>query len=538
MARNLYRVYLYVVGMGSFIIAAVGVYFLLDALLIETQLRGAGQLAPTWNEQVQRILLGIVLLVVGGALCGLHYWLMRRDLLHDPAAGGSAIRAFFLNLGEAGAMVVALSTATSALSGLANNGAPVQPPYYGGYDASGPIAAALAAFAIAAMLEWERRRTKAAPGVATIFQRLHFYGVPLVIVLIAAGAIQSAIQQTTGAMLYAAGQYPACSASMYTKAIVGPCYSQPNLLPLWAGALLVAGAWAAYILLVRGDTRSSLRQVAHLLGFTIGLIFALVGLERGIELGMRGLVGVSISWVDMVTSYEFISTLLFGLIVALAYGIWLRQEAAALPMGATATTLSVEAIAAAGFSVALGWGGGFILRNIVESFAAPVAPDAAAWATALALAITGLPAIPLAVDIYLRTARTGVTGPHRALVFGSLAASALTAAVGAAIALYALGTVLLNAELSNWQEVARTGGVVFVVGLVGVVIYAWLGIHLRYFKAAPHMPEEAVVEAVAQPETIEEVLDAFAAGKMTRDEAASRIHQMEKQIENRHPLPA
>jgi len=533
MARNLYRVYLYVVGMGSFIIAAVGVYFLLDALLIETPLRAPGQLAPTWDAQVQRILLGVVLFVIGGALCALHYWLMRRDLAHDVAAGGSAVRAFFLNGGEALAILVALVTATSALTGLAYRFSPGDMGY-GGFDASGLATAALVTFVMAALLEWERRRTKAAAGVAMTFQRLHVYGVPLLIVLMSVigmmNAIQAAISQTVGQILYVSGQYPVCIAGAG-----GPCYSQPNLLLLWAAALLVAAVWAAYIPLARGDTGSNLRQVAHLAGFGFGLIFTLIGLERGIELAMRGVVGMSISWIDMVSSYEFVSLLLFGLIVALAYGFLLRGEAARLPMGATATGLSVEALVAAGFSVPLGWGGGYILRNIIESFAATVAPDQAAWASALALTITGLAAIPFAVDLYLRTVRTEVTGPHRALTFGSLAASALTAAVGAAIALYSLGTVLLRAELADWQVVARTGGVVFVVGVAGVLIYGWLGMHMRYFRAAPRAPEEAVVEAPRpEPESVEAVLDAFAAGKMTRDEAASRIHQ----IDDRHLLPA
>lgn len=43
------------------------------------------------------------------ALGGFHYRLLRRDLKDDPAAGGSAIRAFFLNIAEGSAVVLAVA---------------------------------------------------------------------------------------------------------------------------------------------------------------------------------------------------------------------------------------------------------------------------------------------------------------------------------------------------------------------------------------------------------------------------------------------
>ena len=535
MARNLYRVYLYVVSIGSLIIAAVGAYFLLSLLFAETPLRGTFRPAPGSQELVQRIVLAVVLWAVAGALGGLHYWLIRRDMRTDPAAGSGAIRAFFLNFFEAVAVIVAVSTAASVLNGIAFGAA------FGG-DASDPLAVAVAAFAAAVVLEVERRRTRAGSGVARIFQRLHLYGVPLVLLLIAGmSAWQSAVRETIALPLHNAGQLISCpSPSDFTGPFPeGPCYTQVDIVPLWGAALLVLAAWGVYALFVRGDVGSALRQVLHLIGFTLGLIFLLVGVERGVEFGLRGLLGGASAWVDLVGPYEFVSALTFGLLVTLVYGLWLRREAALLPMGAATTGLTVEAIAALGLSVPFWWGLGSILHTAIESWVAPagvfLAPDWTAWAFALALLITGIGSIPAILDLHRRTARTSITGPHRAFVFGSLAAGALTGAVGAAIALYALGTNLLGAGVGDWQGTARTGAVVFVIGIAIAGIYGWLGARLRYFKRAPATvtPEAAPVPPRA-PDTIEAVLDAFASGKLARDEAAARIHE----IDQRPLLPA
>jgi len=42
----------------------------------------------------------VVSWLIAALLGGLPYWLIRRDIYSDPAAGSSAIRAFFLNIAE------------------------------------------------------------------------------------------------------------------------------------------------------------------------------------------------------------------------------------------------------------------------------------------------------------------------------------------------------------------------------------------------------------------------------------------------------
>jgi hypothetical protein len=525
MGRSLYRLYLYLVSTAALLFAAVGANSLLSALFAFTALRGTSRGAPTHQELVQSTVLAVVLWVIAGVLGGVHYWLIRRDLRSDPAAGGGGIRAFFLNFVEAGAVVTAFSAAAAAFTTLAYS-AP-----YGGYDASGQVALALSALGVAAVLEWERRRTRTAPGVARVFERLHLYGVPLIVVVFSGiGTWQSAIRESVGALLFRAGQYPLCPSPLTKPGSVdyptGPCYGAPNLALLWSAAVVLALVWAGYILLARGDTGSGLRQVLHLIGFTIGLIFSLVGVVLGLQLGIRGLMGTPIVPTDLVTSYDFLSPLLVGVAVLAAYGLWLRAEAATLPMGAPAAVLTVEAVAAGVLSVPFWWGAGLALHNAVERAVATVPPSTNDWAMAWALLLTGLASVPLVLDLQRRTAQTGISGPHRGLVLGLLAAGAVTAATGAVIALYALGTEVLGAGLDNWQGTARTGVVVLVDGAVVVGLYLWLGLRLRYFRA----PQP--VAPAAAPDSIEAVLDAYATGRLSRAAATKRI------LELTHPTPA
>src|SRR5260370_18120517 len=51
-------------------------------------------------------------------------------------------------------------------------------------DVSGSAAFAIAALVLLAVLEWERQRTRVGPGAAMAFQRLHLYGVQLILLII------------------------------------------------------------------------------------------------------------------------------------------------------------------------------------------------------------------------------------------------------------------------------------------------------------------------------------------------------------------
>lgn len=531
MARNLYRVYLYVVMLVMLAFAAVGIVMLLSTLLAQTSLGSIYNSVPTQQDIVQQFVFAAVALVIAGALGGLHYWLIRRDMRSDPVAGSGAVRSFFLNGAEALAALITVAAGASALSGLGTN-FPLQ------FDASGPVAGAIVAFAVFVLLELERRRTRAAQGRATTFQRLHLFGVPLVLVVVyGTNFVLTAVQQTVSAVLNASGQLPLCSAGN-VKTPSGACYMGPRLDLLWGAALLVVAAWIGYSLFARDDVHSSIRQVTHVLGFGFGAIFTLIGIERVVELGFRALLGVPFAWSDIVSSYDVGGSLVFGLATALAYGLWLRRESAGLPMGAETTRLIVLAISGIILAVPFWFGVGRVLSNGAESVAAAgFQPTQADWAAAFALVITGIAYIPVELSLRTRSLRSGNMGPRRGFVFALLASGALTGAIGAVAILYAVITNLLQAPVADWQHIARLGAVALIVGAVLAGIYSWQAVHEGFFKRpAPKQPELATVAPPAPsepPDSVESVLDAYAAGNVTREAAANRIHQ----IEHRQPVP-
>ena len=535
MARNLYRVYLYFVSIVLLVLAAVGAYMLMNILLAQTGLRGAFAPVPSQQEVVQQVVFAVVAWVIAGIVGGLHYWLIRRDMRSDAAAGEGAVRSFFLNFAEAIAALIAVAAGASALNGLGYSD-PSQ------IDASGPLAGAIVAGAVFALLELERRRTQAAPGIAKTFQRLHLFGVPLILVVVyASNFVQAAVRETVGGVLYSAGAMPLCSAETFPGG-PGTCYAEPRLAFLWAAAVLVAGAWIGYAAIAQRDMRSRLREVMHILGFSAGAIFTAIGIERGVELAFRALLGGPVYWSDIYTSYDFVSPLVLGVAIALTYGIWLRRESAELPMGTETTKLAVTAVSGGILAVPFWFGVGLLLRNAVESqLATGFQPNQQDWAMSLAFLLTGVAYVP--VEYYLRghSSRASNTGPRRGFVFALLAGGALTGAIGAVVALYALGTNLLGAPVGDWQHVARIGAVALFVGAVIATIYLWQASHEGFFTPAARIPELAPVGTPAAlavpvaPDSLDSVLDAYAAGTITRDAAIKRIHEIEHR--EHQPVP-
>jgi hypothetical protein len=124
-----------------------------------------------------------------------------------------------------------------------------------------------------------------------------------------------------------------------------------------------------------------------------------------------------------------------------------------------------------------------------------------------------------------------------------LAAGILSTAIGAAIALYSLGTYLLGSPFENWQQVARAGASACVVGVIVLAWYFWTARRERLFSGLTKRPatvEEALPTTgpelkpaePAEPVSllldemltnIDAVLDDLLAGKISRDEAAMRI---------------
>src|SRR5437764_6303097 len=139
MARNLYRMYLYIVFIAMLIFAAIGLGMLLQTLFLLTPLRGASGTIPTNASIVQVTVFFVVSWIIAAFFGILHYWLIRRDMQNDPTARRSAIRSFFLNITQL--IVAPLAIVASAMGVIAQLG------HDPAFDLTG-----LAAFATCALL--------------------------------------------------------------------------------------------------------------------------------------------------------------------------------------------------------------------------------------------------------------------------------------------------------------------------------------------------------------------------------------------------
>jgi hypothetical protein len=156
------------------------------------------------------------------------------------------------------------------------------------------------------------------------------------------------------------------------------------------------------------------------------------------------------------------------------------------------------------------------------------------WAAAIALAVAGLAYIPLAVHLRLSTAQTENSTPRRGFILAMLAGGIITGAVGLTITLYTLGTNLLGAPLSDWQQTAQGGLAALVVGLILVVSYGWTALQERSISSLFKRLREATATPVQAHETemagdadvtaaIEQVLKEYEAHGIDLHEATERI---------------
>jgi hypothetical protein len=519
MARNLFRFYLYTVFIAMLIFATVGLGRLLQTLLALTPLRGAYGARPLNSDIVQAVVFFLISLVISSLLGGLHYWLIRRDMHSDPAAGQSAIRAFFLNIAE---LIIAPLVVSIAASFFINELGRTP-----ALDVTGAAAFAIAALVLYAVLEGERQRTQAGPGAAMAFQRLHLYGVQLILLIILAFFWISTARQLLDAFVFGgqATGTPLCGGFTGCQG--------PNLLSSVTATLLVVLFWIGYGYFARNDTSSMLRRILHYTSFAYGVGLVLYGIWQAITLGLLTLFGVTVHASEVVGSYDFTSFITLGLLVIAVYGTWLRIAAGQTPAERLATIQIGESIITALFAAAFWWGVAYILLDVFEGIAhTQLGPRD--WAPALALLITGLAYIPL--DLYLRRRYKQHTStalePRRGLIFALIGGGILAVAIGGAVALYSLGTNLLGSPFDNWPHVARTGTSAFIVGVLILAIYFWTARREHLFggllkRPAPSVaPSAAEPGPAAKPSTIEDILDELLAGKITREEAATRIRSV------------
>ena len=539
MARTLYRIYLYAVWLFLMIFATIAVGVVLSTLLTASPLNGSSQISFSDTAVTQQVIFALLAVIVAASLGGLHYWLIRRDIRDDPAAASGPVRALFLNSVEAGAVLVGVPVIALALASLAS---------FGSGGVAGAIAGGLVALGLFALLETERRQSRAAPGAAIVLQRLHFYGVQLILLFIATPFWLNAIGNTvtvifvnTGLVTTDCGQAGLC---------IGPDVfgnPLPNLGWLWAGAAVATLAVAGYGFLSRHDGRSALRLVLHFAAYGYGLIFALVAVNQAASLVLSLIQGETVTASDFLFRYEFLAPAAFGALVVAVYAGWLARDALREPGSAHTLGLTALAVTSAIFAVPF-WIGcalvAFNLLTIISPAATP--PSADQWTAAIAALIAGAGYVPFSLRMRVLARRYTPATPRRGLVFALLGAGTLTAAIGLIVTLFAVLTQAFGAALDNWQDTARAGGVALFIGaIISGIYFSRAQVEGWFRRATPAVPATPTSVASApspvatatvsaadaapastgagQAQNIEGVLDALLAGKLTRDEATARL---------------
>lgn len=522
MVRNLYRFYLYTVFIALFIFIAVAVGQLLSTLLSFTALRGSSGTVSSQAEVIQSTVFVLVAVLIAGALGGLHYWLIRRDIRNDPVAGTDAIRSFFLNIAEA----IGISLAVPIV-GFVVIGTLARSPEA---NVVAPAAFALPTLALVLILEAERRRTPITSGVALAFQRLHFYGVQVILLIYLTFSWLSTIRPLVDSLLFGGrGALEACPDA-------GSCPNY-NVLLLALSVLWFVACFVGYGLIVRNDKSALLRLILQGGGLAYGVGSILLGLQQGIELLLFPLFKVPVSYKDVLgpfAGYDFVSPLTLGVLVAALYYWWLRLASRQGLIGQRVLALTVYAIVTVLAAAAFWWGVGNLLYNLFQSLnPVPSTPDALSWASSSAFALVGVGYIGL--DFYLRRQNaidpSAAAGPRRGYVFALLGGGILSLAVGGAMALYAWATSLFGTSISNWQQVTHVGLAAGIVGAFLLGFYLWTARRESLFsglgkRPVPTLPTPPDESNPVHGTTIEGILDELLAGKLTRDEAVGRIRAL------------
>ena len=519
MARNLYRFYLYIVFVAMLVFATVGLALFLQALLSLSGLRGSYASVPANGAITQAAVFFGVSWFIAALIGGLHYWLIRRDMRGDPVTGGSnAIRSFFLNVTELIAAPLAIGVGATAISQLGQ-----------GFDVTSGFAVAIAVLALVGVLEWERRRSPAGTPVGLFFQRLSKYGIQFILLIVLIVNSTYALNVLVDALFFGGTTYN----SLYCGG--SPGCQGPNALVNVIAALWVALFWVAYGFAGRKEAPSLLQRIAYYISFAIGVGFVLYGIGQAIALGILNFSGTHVAPFDVIQTYNFTASLIVGLLVVAVYTLWLRSAAnlQSIPSTAWQTALSIqEAIVAILMALAFYSGVALVLLDLFE---APVSMTT--WAASLASLITGAGYIALDIHLYRRRKQdvAGAEIARRGFVFALLGGGVLATAIGGAFALYATISAALGSPLDNWQHLARSGAAAVIVGLVILAIYFVLANREKLLvRSRKHAAQvESPVAPAPQVEvtgmahfTIEDILDELLRGKLSRDEAATRIREM------------
>lgn len=545
MLLGLYRVYLYIVYIAMLIFATVGLGLFLQTILAQTIFRDQYSVPTGISANVvQSGTFVVVSWLIAGLVGGLHYWLIRRDMHADPSARGGAVRAFFLNFTEIQILPLAVGIGAFTISMLGESFSSV----------SSLAAFTISALALWAWLDWERRRVQPDSSVAIVFQRIHLYGVQLILLFILSANWISTIGQLVDAIFYSGKGSGTTTCTGFTV-----CHQGPNLLSLAASILFIVLFWFWYGYLSRNDTLSLFRRVFQFIGYGFGFILILIGVYRIFTLLLLTILKVPLTPGELSgpgAQYDILSPLSLGLITIGVYLFWLRRTVQIHPAVKALTNLSIQAITATFMAVTFWWGCGLLLLNIVEKIAPSSTPlTTESWAFAIALILTGVAYIPLDILLRRRSVQTTPSLALRGFVFALLGSSILAIAIGGAVALYAYSTSILGSPLDNWQFTAHTGLAAFITGVIVAALYLWTGVHSGIFarhaqpttetttktevpvipsltpsvSAIPTAPLEAPVPVDTRSSAIGDVLDDLLADTISRDEAIARLKHLSEQ---------
>jgi hypothetical protein len=509
MTRSLYRFYLYAMFVALVIFAISATAQMLTTLFTFTPLRGAFENVPSQAALVQSLVFAIVGWLIAGTLGGLHYWLIRRDLHSEPAAGASPIRAFFLNATAAGGTLLVVPLIGFVLIenwALNDRG-----------DVAYAAGIALPTLLMVALFEWERGRTPVTQGAALVFQRLHLFGVQLLLLSFLSISFLGSLRPLLNGLFFGGeiGCRSATSCLPYNLAGLA-------LMLLW-----FACCWLLYGLLTRQDTSHLVRLIMHGTSLAIGCALALVGVFLGLELAVSPLFHLPVGLSDVLgpdAGHDFVSPLLTGILAAAVSHWLLRDLSRHHQLDRQTRRLTEWSIATTLLAATFWWGCASLLYSLLQTIVPiPTGPQSQTWIATIALIATGLSYVPL--DLLLRQGfwlGPMIAGPRRGLVLALLGASILALAIGGATALYTWLTALLGSPLINWPQTAHIGVAAAIVGAIVAGIYLWTMRKEHLFTRQPAQAPAPTPTDV--PQSIESILDELLAGKIGRDEAAARLH--------------
>ena len=290
--------------------------------------------------------------------------------------------------------------------------------------------------------------------------------------------------------------------------------------------------WLAYGWLTRTDTSKLLRFILHFSSIAVGVGILLTGLYRGVLLLLLPAFKISFELKDVTgpnAQYDFAPFLLLGMLVIGIYHL-LLTGAAKCGLIERGEVLATETSIATILSSLLFWSGiAFLLYSGLRAFHG-ASPESPIWEANIAAILVGLVYIPLDFFLWRRnvTEPSIYAGARRGFVLAVLGVGILACAIGGAVALYAWATSLFGSPISNSVQVADAGLAAFIVGGIVTALYLMIAIREQLFRGFTKRSTPVVPASIVQSETIESVLDELMARRITRDEAAHRIRELEK----------